>query len=351
MKNILVTGGAGFIGSHACLSLLEKGYKVFVIDSFRNSSPIALERVLAILKKKKINSKDKLKIFKCDLRDKVLLENIFSKIVSDVEEIHGVIHFAGLKAVAESILFPLQYWEVNVLGTLNLLDLIRKYGCNTFIFSSSATIYSHSEDNLLSEDSAVNPINPYGNTKLTVERLMEDIFNSHKKELKFASLRYFNPIGAHNSGLIGENPIGQPNNIFPLLINTAFGINKQIEIFGNDWPTSDGTPIRDYIHVMDVAETHVKVLENLFTSKARFLKFNVGTGKGTSVMELLKIFENVNKVKVPYIFSKRRKGDACFVVADNSLIRSELKIVPKLTLEDMCRDGWRWKKLNPDGYK
>ena len=353
MKNILVTGGAGFIGSHTCLSLLEKGYKVFVIDSFINSNQIALERVLEILKIQRKNFSEKLKIFKCDLCNKVLLENVFYEILIDFKEIHGVIHFAGLKAVSESIFYPLKYWNVNVGGTINLLDLMQKYDCNTFVFSSSATIYAQSESSLLSEDSQVYPINPYGNTKLTVERLIEDLFKSSNKYLKFASLRYFNPIGAHSSGLIGENPIGKPNNIFPLIINAALGISKKFEVFGNDWPTADGTAIRDYIHVMDVADAHIKVLENLFTNEneSSFLKFNIGTGRGTSVMELLKVFEKVNNVKVPYVFSKRRPGDACTVVADVSFVKSVLKITPKMTIEDMCIDGWRWKKLNPNGYQ
>ena len=350
MKNILVTGGAGFIGSHTCLSLLERGYKVFVIDSFINSHPIALERVLEILKIPKNKSREKLKIFKCDLRDKELLENIFYEIFKDFKEIHGVIHFAGLKAVAESLSYPLKYWDVNVGGTINLLDLMQKYDCKTFVFGSSATIYAQSDNSLLSEDSRVDPINPYGTTKLTIERLLEDIFKSSNKS-KFASLRYFNPIGAHSTGLIGENPIGKPNNIFPLIIDAALGISKKFKVFGNDWPTKDGTAIRDYIHVMDVADAHIKVLENLFLNESSFLKFNIGTGKGTSVMELLKIFEKVNEVKVPYVFSKRRPGDACRVVADVSFVRSELKITPNMTLEDMCKDGWRWKKLNPNGYK
>ena len=350
MKNILVTGGAGFIGSHACLSLLERGYKVLVIDSFINSSPIALERVIDILKMQKNDASEKLKIFKCDLRDKDLLENIFNEIYRDFKQIHGVIHFAGLKAVAESVSKPLKYWHVNVLGTINLLDLMQKYDCNTFVFSSSATIYAQSGNSLLSEESEFDPINPYGSTKLTIERLLEDLFKASNNYLKFASLRYFNPIGAHSSGLIGENPIGKPNNIFPLIINAALGISKKFEIFGNDWPTADGTPIRDYIHVMDVADAHIKVLENLFEYESSFLKFNIGTGKGTSVMELLNIFEKVNNVKVPYVFSKRRPGDACSVVADVSFLKSALKIAPKMTIEDMCRDGWRWKKLNPFGY-
>ena len=350
MKNIIVTGGAGFIGSHTCLALLERGYRVFVIDSFINSSPLALEKVLEILKNKNKNVKDELIIFKCDLKDKSLLKNIFSEIKTKYKTIDGVIHFAGLKSVAESISFPLIYWQANVFGTINLIEIMQKYKCNTLVFSSSATIYANSENPSLSENDQLMPSNPYGNTKLSIEVLLNDIFNSSKMNLKFASLRYFNPIGAHISGLIGENPKGKPNNIFPLIINTAMGTQKKLEIYGNDWPTKDGTPIRDYIHVMDLADAHIKVLENLFKNESIFLELNIGTGRGTSVLELIKIFEKVNCVKVPYIFVNRRPGDNCSIVADNSLLISKFNIVPKLKIEDMCRDGWNWKKLNPNGY-
>lgn len=351
MKNIIITGGAGFIGSHTCLKLLERDYQVFVIDSFINSDPIALKKILEIIKINKKNSSPKLKVYKCDLRDKILLENIFSEIFIENKVIDGVIHFAGLKAVEESIKYPLNYWTSNVLATINLLEIMKKFFCNTLVFSSSATIYDQSNNSIVTENSPLNPINPYGKTKLTVESFLEDLYNSQKNNYKFASLRYFNPIGAHDSGLIGENPIGKANNIFPLILNTAFGVQKEIKIYGNDWPTKDGTPIRDYIHVMDLAEAHINILERLILGESRFLTVNIGTGKGTSVLELLKIFEKVNNVKIPYSFSKRRKGDKSYVVSDNKFLKKELKFEPKLTIEDMCIDGWRWRKLNPNGYK
>ncbi len=350
MKNILVTGGAGFIGSHTCLLLLKKGYEVNVIDSFVNSSPKSLEKIIDIYKLENNTNVPKLNIYKGDLRDKQFLEDIFFDLYNNDKKLDGILHFAGLKSVAESVENPLLYWQVNVLGTINLLEIMKKYNCNTFVFSSSATIYSQKENCLLSESSALNPINPYGKTKFTIEIILRDIFEASAINLKFASLRYFNPIGAHFSGLIGENPKGKPNNIFPLLINTATGEQKVFKIFGNDWPTHDGTPIRDYIHVMDLADAHIQILENLFQSNSDFIQLNVGTGIGTSVLDLLKIFEKVNNVKVPYVFSQRRPGDACNVVADNSTLTEKYKIVPKFNIEEMCKDGWKWKNINPNGF-
>ena len=350
MRNILVTGGAGFIGSHTCLILLEKGYHVFVIDSFVNSSPKALNKILQINKSSNISIQNKLKVFNGDLLDTKFLEDVFSEITMLNKSIDGVIHFAGLKSVADSVNKPIEYWKVNVQGTINLLEIMGEYNCQTLVFSSSATVYANKGNNLLSENTPLKPINPYGNTKLTVESILRDVFNASNKKSKFASLRYFNPIGAHRSGLIGEDPKGKPNNIFPLIINTAQGKQKELKIFGKDWPTPDGTPIRDYIHVMDLAEAHINVLENLFENESRYLNLNVGTGIGNSVLDLVKTFEKVNNVKIPYVFTDRRIGDAGYVVADNSLLKSEFKISPRMNLEDMCRDGWKWKSLNPDGF-
>ncbi len=350
MKNILVTGGAGFIGSHTCVQLLARGYDIYVIDSFVNSSPKSLEKVLEINKLKKNNFQNKINIFKGDLLDKDFLKNVFLDLAKTNKKIDGIIHFAGLKSVADSVKQPLKYWQVNVLGAINLLEILEEFHCNTFVFSSSATVYAQSDNKILSENSLIKPINPYGSTKLTIELILKDIFKAKDKNLKFASLRYFNPIGAHSSGLIGENPKGKPNNIFPLIMNTALGIQKELMIYGNDWPTKDGTPIRDYIHVMDLAEAHVKVLENLFYDSSRYINLNIGTGIGTTVLDLVKTFEKVNNVKVPYVFTQRRLGDACFVVADNSILVKEFKIIPQMSIEDMCRDGWKWKSLHPNGF-
>ena len=350
MRNILVTGGAGFIGSHTCLLLLEREYNVFVIDSFINSSPESINKIIKINKSLKKKVKNELKVFNGDLKDISFIKNVFSEITISNKEIDGVIHFAGLKSVADSLIYPIEYWKANVLGAINLLEVMSNYNCNTLVFSSSATVYENKENSLLSEKSPLKPINPYGHTKLTFETILRDIFNASRQKTKFASLRYFNPIGAHRSGLIGENPKGKPNNVFPLIINTAQGIQKELKIFGDDWPTPDGTPIRDYIHVMDLAEAHIKVLENLFQNEPRHLELNIGTGIGTSVLSLIKTFEKVNNVKVPYVFTNRRIGDAGYLVADNSLLKSEFQIHPRRNLEDMCRDGWRWKTLNPNGF-
>ena len=350
MKNILVTGGAGFIGSHTCLVLLEKGYKIFVIDSFENSSPRSLARVLELHKKKTNKSIDQLKIFKGNLCDKNFLREVFKFIGNLNKKIDGVIHFAGLKSVTNSILNPLLYWRTNVLGTINLLDIMKEYNCDNFVFSSSATIYDQKENILLKENGKLSPINPYANTKFTIEMILKDLSKSSSKSLKIASLRYFNPIGAHESGLIGEYPKGIPNNIFPLITNTALGLQKELNIYGNDWPTKDGTPVRDYIHVMDLAESHIKILEYLFSNKSTFLTLNIGTGIGTSVLKLINTFERTNNVKIRYQFAKRREGDTAFLVADNSLLLSKFNYKPKRGLEDMCRDGWKWISLNPNGY-
>ncbi len=350
MKNILVTGGAGFIGSHTCLVLIENGYKVFVIDSFENSSPKSIEKVMEIYKSKNNANNEIIEIFEGSLCDKTFLMDVFSSLKKLNIKIDGVIHFAGLKAVAESINNPLLYWKNNLIGSINLLDIISKFDCENFVFSSSATVYKAKKDSLLKESSKISPINPYGNTKNSIEILMRDVFNSSNKKWKFASLRYFNPIGAHESGLIGEDPKGIPNNIFPLITNTALGIQKKFKVYGSDWPTPDGTPIRDYIHVMDLAEAHLKILENLIYGNSVCLNINIGTGKGTSVLDLIKTFEKVNKISVPYEISNRREGDAAYIVADNSLLLSKFKLKPKRSLENMCRDGWHWRKLNPRGF-
>ena len=345
MLNILVTGGAGYIGIHTCLALIEKGYKVFIIDSFVNSSIKSVQRLFKINK-----YKNKIHFYEGSLEDKIFLNWVFSDIKNKKLKVHGVIHFAGLKAVEKSVLEPIMYWQSNIVGTLNLLDVMKNNNCKNLIFSSSAAIYESQDNLFLSEESITKPINPYANTKLTIEIILKDIFNS-SKDWKFASLRYFNPIGAHSSGLFGEDPKGIPNNIFPIICNTAFGLQKVFKIYGNDWPTKDGTTIRDYIHVMDLADAHLKILDHIINNHPTCFHLNLGTGKGISIMELLNTFEEVNGVKVPFIYSARRPGDNCFVVADNSLSINKFNIKLKRNLEDMCRDGWKWKKLNPNGYE
>ncbi len=350
MKSILVTGGAGFIGSHTCFCLLKKGFCVYVLDSFVNSSPVALERVGLLLKKEDIDIKSNLFIFKGDLRNECVLKMVFEDALEKNKPIEGVIHFAGLKAVGESNKFPLEYWDSNVSGTINLLKIMDKYSCFRIVFSSSATIYETKNNNLLKENDKLFPTNPYGVTKLVIEKMLNDAYKSKSDKWKIINLRYFNPIGAHSSGLIGEDPLGKPNNLFPQITKVAIGELKKIEIFGSDWPTRDGTGVRDYIHVMDLAEGHLLALELLFREKSQIRSMNLGTGKGTSVIELIKSFEKINKVKIPYSFSNRRDGDNAFVVADNNLAKSILKWQPKMKIDDMCRDGYLWQINNPNGY-
>ena len=343
MKTILATGGTGYIGSHTCLELLKKGYKVIILDSLVNSSEKVISKINFLLNDKNLNNN--LTFIKGDISDEKLLDHIFKLAKEKYEPISCVMHFAGLKSVSESLSNPLQYWHNNVGGSIILFKLMEKYECRTVIFSSSATIYQINENKLLNESSPINPINPYGQTKLAIERLLKDLFDKGD-DWRIANLRYFNPIGAHQSGLIGENPKGIKNNIFPILNGVAIGEIEKLKIYGSNWPTYDGTGIRDFIHVMDLAEGHIKALEYLENNEPQFLNLNLGTGKGTSVLGLIKIFENVNKVKINYEFTKRRKGDYGIVIADNSLAKSLLKWTPKRSLEDMCVDGWKWQNEN-----
>jgi len=350
MNRILITGGAGFIGSHTCLALLEKGYDLIVIDSFINSSRKSLLRVKEILKLKVKDLENKLCIVHGDLRDRKILESTFIEAKKCNKPINSVIHFAGLKSVEKSFDYSLDYWETNVLGTINLLNVMRNNNCKTIVFSSTAAIYKVLDNKLLNESSEIKPLNPYGLTKFTVEKILKDLFVSDKNSWRIACLRYFNPIGAHSSGLIGEYSKGVPSNVFPYINLVA---NKKIEylkIYGNSWPTTDGTGIRDYIHVMDLAEGHIHILEFLNQNNIQFLTLNLGTGIGTSVLQLVNTFKKVNRVDIPYIFTDKRKGDLGTVVADCTLVNKLTKWRAKRNLEDMCRDGWNWQVNNPNGY-
>ncbi len=349
MKNILVTGGTGFIGSHTCFSLLSEGYNVYAIDSLVNSSKKSLLYIEEIFKSRDIDISNKLKFFEGDIRKKDFINYIFKTALKEKKPIDGVIHFAGLKAVAESVIKPFNYWENNVFGTYNLIKSMKENNCKTIVFSSSATVYRFSSDNLLSEDTQLKPINPYGSTKLAVENLLNDITQDANGNWKIAILRYFNPIGSHESGLIGENPLQKPNNIFPIIINAAY-TKEKLKVFGNDWPTKDGTCIRDYVHVMDLADGHIKALDFLLKNKTQLIKLNIGTGIGHSVLDLIKTFENANNVSVPFEFDKRREGDVCQLVADNRKAKSILNWSPAKSLKEMCIDGWKWKNINPKGY-
>ena len=300
--------------------------------------------------KKSNNHKKRIKLFNGDLRNIEYLKKIFSEEFNTGKPITGVIHFAGLKAVSESVQNPLLYWENNLMSTINLLKVMESNECKNIVFSSSATVYGLTNKLNISENAQLKPTNPYGNNKEAIEKLLSDLFFSSSKNWRVANLRYFNPIGAHKSGLIGENPLGIPNNLFPLILKVASKSLPEIKIFGNDWPSSDGTCIRDYIHVMDLAEGHLKTLEYLLNENSQIININLGTGKGTSVLELINTFQQINKVKIPIKFVCRRKGDVFRLVADNSLAKTILNWLPSRNIEDMCADGWKWTLLNPNGY-
>ena len=350
MINLLVTGGCGFIGSHTCLSLLERGFNVVVVDSNINSSKKSLKKIIEIgkLKNKKFN--EKLSFIKGDIRDYSLLDSIFMNSLKSKFPIDAVIHFAGLKAVEESMKNPLLYWDNNLCGSISLFKVMEKYGCKNIVFSSSATVYGYSKKRLISEEEELKPSNIYGQTKLSVEKILGQLNDSSGGSWKIANLRYFNPIGAHETGLIGENPSSIPNNLFPYICKVACGQLEKLNIFGNDWNTPDGTCIRDYIHVVDLAEAHSETVVHLLKNKPNFLSLNIGTGQGTSVLELVETFMKVNKCEIPFVFTERRKGDVPSVVADNNLALKTLDWTPKRVLVDMCRDGWQWQQKNPDGF-
>tara|TARA_E500000331_G_scaffold347991_1_gene388936 strand:+ start:580 stop:1632 length:1053 start_codon:yes stop_codon:yes gene_type:complete len=347
---ILVTGGAGFIGTHTCVALIEKGFEIVVLDSYVNSHEKAIKCVEEIVSDNDSKNHNCIEVIEGDIRNEEILEKLFFKYQSIGKPIEAVLHFAGLKSVAESILNPFNYWDVNVNGSIKLISVMNRYKCRTIVFSSSATIYALSNSQALLEDSKIKPINPYGSNKFVIEQLLKNVYDSCPEKWRIANLRYFNPIGAHPSGLIGDAPLDIPNNLFPFITQVAAGKREKLIVFGNDWPTSDGTGVRDYIHVMDLAEGHIASLEYLLNHEPQIINFNLGTGKGTSVLELINMFELVNDIKIPYEFSSRRDGDLPSVIADNSKAVSYLNWFPKRSLEQMCFDGWKWQSLNPQGY-
>lgn len=347
MKNLLVTGGSGFIGSHTAITLLRKGYNLIIIDSNINSSSDVIEKIILILKLEGIDVRKNLTFVKGDIRDEQLLINIFDKSIKTNKPIESVVHFAGLKAVNESIKFPLKYWENNVTGTITLLKVMQKFNCKSIVFSSSATIYGERNSFIkIKENSDIKPINIYGKTKEVIENIISSLYSSNYGAWKIAILRYFNPIGAHYSGIIGENPKIEATNIVPIISKVAVRQEDSLQIFGDNWDTKDGTCIRDYIHVMDLAEGHLKALEYISSKESELLKVNLGTGKGTSVLELVKNYEEVNQIKIPYSFTSRREGDIPYSVADNSLAKSLLNWEPKYDIKDMCKDNWNWVSNN-----
>ena len=344
MSIILATGGLGFIGSHICLEILDSGLDVLVVDSLINSSLDVINRIEKILSKKDKSKVGKLYFRKGDIRNYEFIESIFDEFLASKNPINSVIHLAGLKSISDSIIDPLNYWDVNVNGTLNLLSVMKKNNCNTIVFSSSATIYNSKIKAKIGENSELKPINPYGNTKFVIENLLSDLSKSDKNKWRIANLRYFNPVGAHSSGQLGEDPKKNVNNLFPSIFGV---IQKQVQylsIYGNDWPTKDGTCVRDFIHIMDLAEAHVLVLNYLIKNEPQNLKLNIGTGKGFTVLEVINTFINEINLDLKYKFVDRRKGDYPEVVADNSLAKAILNWEPKRNLLDMCNDSWMWIK-------
>ena len=344
MKNILITGGTGFIGSHVCLNFLEEGFNLTIIDSLKNSSKAVLKGIKEILELSNKYDEKKINFYKGDIRNKSFLEEVFIESKKKNSPIDGVIHFAGLKAINESLLNPILYWDVNVKGSINLFNIMQANDCRTILFSSSATVYGDSKNVPFKESSPIIPCNTYGYTKAAVENILKNIFDSDSSKWRVGTLRYFNPIGAHPSGLIGENVRGKPENIFPYICQVASGVRDKLYVFGNDWPTYDGTCYRDYIHVVDLAEVHKITLKYLYETDSANLTLNVGKGKPFSVLELIKTFERVNNIKVNYEFSSRRNGDIAISFADTSKMHNLLKWKPLKSIEDMCKDGWNWQK-------
>ena len=340
MKNkILVTGGAGYIGSHTCIALHEAGYEIVVYDNLSNSSREAVNRVSTIVGQS-------IEFIEGDIRDVDLLRQVFSD-----NQFFGVIHFAGLKAVGESVTKPLLYYNNNVSGTITLLEVMAEYDVKNLVFSSSATVYGDPERLPIDENSPRSCTNPYGQSKLTVEHILEDLAVSDES-WNLIPLRYFNPVGAHPSGQIGEDPNDIPNNLMPYISQVAVGKLSKLSIFGNDYPTIDGTGVRDFIHVTDLAQGHVAALSYLEQQAVPvgFLPINLGTGKGTSVLELVTAFSEVSGEDIPYQFADRRAGDiaSCYASADKA--RDLLGWQAKLSITDMCQDSWRWQSMNPNGY-
>ncbi len=333
---ILVTGGAGYIGTHTCIELLEAGNEIIVVDSFANSKREAITRVEEITGKK-------VKFHQVDLLDREALENVFSE-----NSIEAVIHFAGLKAVGESVSIPLHYYHNNITGTLILAEVMEKFGVYKMVFSSSATVYGMPKQVPISEDFSLHATNPYGRTKLMIEDIMRDVYVSNNK-WSIALLRYFNPIGAHESGRIGEDPNGIPNNLMPFITQVAVGKLDELKVFGNDYSTVDGTGVRDYIHVVDLAKGHLKALEKVQSTQG-VEAYNLGTGIGYSVLEMVHAFEEASGKSVPYSIVDRRPGDIAECYADPNKAKTELGWKAEKGLVEMCKDSWKWQSNNPEGY-
>ena len=336
--NILVTGGAGFIGSHTCVELLQAGYRVIILDNLINSSKEAVRRIEKI-------TGNSIPFYPIDLLDMDGLNGVFES-----EKIDAVIHFAGYKAVGESVAKPMMYYENNLNSTFALIKMMKKYGCDNMVFSSSATVYGVPDKMPLVETMQTGPCtNPYGWTKLMNEQILMDTAKADEN-MSVVLLRYFNPVGAHKSGLIGEDPTGIPNNLMPFISQVAVGKRERLSVFGDDYNTPDGTGVRDYIHVVDLAKAHVKAIDYALENKGSEV-FNIGTGVGYSVLDMVKAFEKSNDIKIPYVISDRRPGDIDTCYADSSKAEKMLGWKAEKSLEDMCKDTWNWQKNNPNGYE
>ncbi|XP_028762903.1 bifunctional UDP-glucose 4-epimerase and UDP-xylose 4-epimerase 1-like [Neltuma alba] len=342
-QTILVTGGAGFIGSHTVVQLLKQGFNVSIIDNFNNSSMEAVNRIRDLVGPQlSLN----LEINQGDLRDKEDLERVFNK-----KKFDAVIHFAGLKAVGESVAKPRKYFDNNLIGTINLYEVMAKYNCKKMVFSSSATVYGQPDEIPCVEDSKLQAMNPYGRTKLYSEEIARDIQQA-EPEWRIILLRYFNPVGAHESGRIGEDPRGIPNNLMPYIQQVAVGRLPVLNVYGYDYPTEDGSAIRDYIHVMDLADGHIAALRKLFAAESiGCTAYNLGTGCGTSVLEMVAAFEKASGKKIPVKMCPRRPGDATVVYASTEKAQKELGWKAKYGIEEICRDQWKWASNNPWGYQ
>ena len=334
--SVLVTGGAGYIGSHTVIELVENGYEPIIVDNLSNSKKIAVDRIEQIVGKK-------IKFYPYDVCDIDKLRSIFKN-----EKIDSCIHFAGLKAVGESCQKPLEYYQNNLISTLNLIQVMKEFGCKNLVFSSSATVYGQPKSVPILEDFPLSTTNPYGTTKLYIEGILKDIYKADNS-FNIALLRYFNPIGAHKSGLIGEDPNGIPTNLMPYITQVAIGKLKRLSVFSDDYPTHDGTGVRDYIHVLDLARGHILALEKLSTNCGLVI-YNLGTGKGYSVLDMVKAFEKASGRQVPYVITARRDGDIAECYASTALAKKELGFECKYNLQDMCEDSWRCQSKNPNGY-
>lgn len=335
--SVLVTGGAGYIGSHTLISLLENGYEAVVIDNLCNSSQESLSRV------EKITGKS-VKFYRGDIRDAALLDKIFAE-----NSIESVVHFAGLKAVGESVSIPLNYYDNNIGGTLVLLEAMKRANVRNLVFSSSATVYGKPASVPIREDFPLSCTNPYGRTKLFIEEILRDLYIS-ENSWNIALLRYFNPVGSHPSGLIGEDPQGIPNNLMPYVAQTAIGKLPFVRVFGNDYDTPDGTGVRDYIHVVDLAEGHILALKKLEKNPG-VVTYNLGTGVGYSVLDMIRAFSKAVGREIPYQIVARRPGDIAACYADPSFAKQEIGFEAKYGIDEMCADLWRWQTMNPNGYR